>query len=1027
MRTRRILFPLRLAGLRLARRGGRVTLVALGIAAAAALLAAVYAGSLVARASSLERQTGRIAPADRSVRVVWGGIGSGAENRFASVDGDARQAMRPFGGAPVRAMLFRETQVGGRLFDLGAVDGLGRFVRLESGRLPRTCTPRRCEVVQLGGSGPFPQIAGLRLVRVGRASLDSSLPLGDLITRETYANVLSSSLRYHTAAPAPLLLADGVRGLATVPALAPTYRSYSWTLPLASDRVRPWSLDAFDEQVTRARAELTALTFAYVLTAPTDELADADVTGRVAARRLLLIGGQAAALLLAFAVLAALGLRRDAEAEWRRLTWYGARRWQLVLLSAAETLVVALAGAAVGWAIGTAVGAVVAGHAGVSVGGVLTHSVLGLGGIALAVGLGIAAALVVLLTLRAATARLGGVAITPLDVAAAAAVVVVVVALARGAADTTSLADEQGTGVLLLLLPALIAFAAAVVAARALAPALRWLERAGRSGPVPMRLAALSLARNPGRAAVVAAFLVVTLGLAVFAESYRATLARGQRDQAAFAAPADAIAREDLLKLVPVERAAPVARFAAAVPGARAFPVLRLSGDVRGSGTGFQLLGIPADRLGQLRWRGDDSPDSRSELARLLRPHGSTSLRGARLPADARRLVLPVRAHGDALSVRAFVVTTTGSVRGLELGTTESRRLEAAVPPDARGGLLVSFTFGLTATGLHGVPNGGANFTPAARGTMLLGRPSVDGRPVAFDFSGWTGTGGIAGTPPSLRYVVTGENVARLRARQPTDDRPVPVAASPAVAAAAGPGGVVALDLGSSRLVARVVATLRRAPTVDGDAVLADESTVATALTSDSPGAGAASEVWVDAPSGSEGQLEAALARPPFDALQVTFHRSVLNDLRSEPLARGTLITLAAGAATALALALAGVLLGLLSDLRDERGELFDLEAQGAEPATLRRHLRLRTALVAAAGVVGGLVLGAALTALVVALVTLTASGGSAEPPLLLGADWPVLVLGLLLYAAIGAVFVAVTTHRAFRADVAGRFAEVGT
>ena len=197
--------------------------------------------------------------------------------------------------------------------------------------------------------------------------------------------------------------------------------------------------------------------------------------------------------------------------------------------------------------------------------------------------------------------------------------------------------------------------------------------------------------------------------------------------------------------------------------------------------------------------------------------------------------------------------------------------------------------------------------------------------------------------------------MARLRARQPTDKRPVPVAASPDVAAAAGPGGVVALDFGSARLVARVVATLRRAPTVDGNVVLADESTAATALTADSPGAGAASEVWIDAPSGSEGQLETALARPPFDALQMTFHRRVLDDLRSEPLARGTLITLTAGAATALAVALAGVLLGLLSDLRDERGELFDLEAQGAEPATLRRHLRLRTALVAAVGVIGGL------------------------------------------------------------------------
>ena len=198
-------------------------------------------------------------------------------------------------------------------------------------------------------------------------------------------------------------------------------------------------------------------------------------------------------------------------------------------------------------------------------------------------------------------------------------------------------------------------------------------------------------------------------------------------------------------------------------------------------------------------------------------------------------------------------------------------------------------------------------------------------------------------------------------------------------------------------------------------------------MTADSPGSGAVNEVWVDAPSGGEHRLEAALSRPPFDALQVTFHRRVLADLRSEPLARGTLITLAAGAAAALALALAGILLGLVSDLRDERGELFDLEAQGAEPRTLRHHLRLRAGLVAASGLVGGLALGAVLTALIVALVTLTAGAGRAEPPLLLAADWPVLALGLLAYAAIGAVAVVLATRRAFRADVAGRIAEVGT
>jgi hypothetical protein len=83
--------------------------------------------------------------------------------------------------------------------------------------------------------------------------------------------------------------------------------------------------------------------------------------------------------------------------------------------------------------------------------------------------------------------------------------------------------------------------------------------------------------------------------------------------------------------------------------------------------------------------------------------------------------------------------------------------------------------------------------------------------------------------------------------------------------------------------------------------------------------------------------------------------------------------------------------------------------------------------LVAAFGVLGGLATGAVLAALIVALVKLTASAGSAEPPLLLGLDWPVVLLGLVLYAVAAMLLVGVATRRAFRHDVAGRFAEVGT
>ncbi|TML72720.1 MAG: ABC transporter permease [Actinobacteria bacterium] len=1027
---RRIAYPLRLSWLRLTRRGERVLLVGLGIACGAALLAAVLAGSLIARDRSLARATARLPQTDRVVRLLWGGIGSGAPNDPARIDAFARSAVTPLAGRPVRAMLLRQSESNGHLFDLGAIDGLAPFVRLTSGRLPRACTPSHCEVIQIGGSGPIPPIDGLRLVRVGRGGLASAVPLGNLITRETYRSVLSSSLRYHTAATPPLLLAEGVRGLARAAVFGPTYRSYVWTVPLGAHDVHPWTLDRFAEQVQRQRSRVEAQSLAYDLIAPVDELRAAEGTGTVAGRRLLLIGGESAALLLAFAVLAATGLRRDAEAEWRRLTWYGARRWQLALVSTAEVAVVAAAGAAVGWAVGAGVAALAAGRAHTPAGAVLAHSALSPRGIGFAAILAAAATVVVLLSLRAGAARVGGVTVTPVDVAAAGALVAIVIALARGAADTNALAQERGTGGVLLVLPALIAFVAAVIAARLLGPALARLERRARGAPAPIRLAALSLARSPGRAAVAGAFLVVSLGLALFAEAYRATLVHGQQDQASFVAPTDDVVRENLTQLVPVLQAAPLGRFSAIAPGTRAFAVLRDSGNVRRlqATRSVDVLGIPADALPSLRWRSDDASRSPRTLARLIRPSGEVVLRGVAIPADGRTLTLPVRTRGDDLAVRAVIVTPLGTASGIALGTTGARRLSAPIPRGARGGRLVALTFELTGTGLHGVPNGGQNAAPIAEGRMRLGVPRVDGKPLPFDRRTWSGTGGITDIGGGrLDYVVTGGTVARFRARQPTDEHPVPVVVTQALADAAGPGGILPIEVGNGTITAKVVATARRIPTVDGDAVLADAGTLATALDAGAPGAGARNEVWVEAARGEQARLDAALRRPPFDILEVTSRRAVLRDLESEPLARGTLTTLAAAALVALALALLGLLLGVVADLRDERGELFDLESQGAPPSTLRTHLRLRTALVASAGVLGGIVTGAVLAALIVALVTLTAGGGSPQPPLRLRLDWPVVALGIGLYALVGAALVAIATRRAFRADVAGRFAEAGT
>src|SRR5579864_9248586 len=67
---RRLGYPVRIAAARLAHRGERVVLVSVGIAAGAALLAAVLAGSLVAQDRSLRRALGQVPAGDRTVRVV---------------------------------------------------------------------------------------------------------------------------------------------------------------------------------------------------------------------------------------------------------------------------------------------------------------------------------------------------------------------------------------------------------------------------------------------------------------------------------------------------------------------------------------------------------------------------------------------------------------------------------------------------------------------------------------------------------------------------------------------------------------------------------------------------------------------------------------------------------------------------------------------------------------------------------------------------------------------------------------------
>jgi ABC-type antimicrobial peptide transport system permease subunit len=143
----------------------------------------------------------------------------------------------------------------------------------------------------------------------------------------------------------------------------------------------------------------------------------------------------------------------------------------------------------------------------------------------------------------------------------------------------------------------------------------------------------------------------------------------------------------------------------------------------------------------------------------------------------------------------------------------------------------------------------------------------------------------------------------------------------------------------------------------------------------------------------------------------------VERSLQEDPLARGLVLALAAGAALALLLAFAGLLLAVTSDLRDEQGTLADLEAQGLAPSDLRVHVRLRAAMLVAAGLVGGLGVGAALVLAVHDALLSAATIGDPVPPLQTAIPWAAIAVGVLALSVIAGLAVEGPLRLALRGE----------
>ncbi len=1002
-RARALMAPLRLVRARVAARPGRGLLAAVGVGAAVAMLGATSSGGAVASERALDRAVERLPVAQRALTVVH----AGPVENYAAADRRARSALAGIApGRPAASVLYRTLRLDHGIVLLGGVDDIGRYVRLTSGRLPRSCLPTRCEVLQVDGpSLPHTATEGASFVRVGTAVLRSPLPFGST------ANL---GERAGSRRPPPTLLAGSVRSMALMPGLTTSYRTFSWSEPLPPG-IRSWKVDGLLRDEGRTLTSLQQTDTGWLLTGPDQALLEARSEGRVAGRRMLLVGGEAAALLLGFTVLAAVGLRRDALAERRRLERRGARASQLAVFSIADSGWVAGLGVLLGVVVAVAVGAFVAGVSGLPAADLLTHSIVGPRGL-----------LGLVLCWLVATGVLVAVQLVPsgaparraADLVALGAAAALVLALARGGADPGALARRADP--LLPALPLLAALVAGIAVARVLGWSMQRLERPARRGPLRLRLAALALARDSGPASIAAGFLAVAFGLGILASSYRATLTGGQVDEAAYAVPADAVVREGASLELPLQ-AAPLDRWGSLGGGSLALPVVRLPGSAAtgGASTGaVQLVGIPATGLGSLRLgrSGIDPGPAASALAPGAEPHPTGPAIGA------GPVSVSVRRDGDPVTVTLVLAHPDGGVEQVGLGLSPRRGVlhgRAAGP-----GRLVAVELGQDEAGarssLHQGGEGGIFSAP--RGTLTLG-PLQQGGATVADWSGWIGKGGAQPlTSGGIRYSVPGVQPTLIRPVQPTDGHPVPLIVSADLARSAA-NGRIGISIAGLTLAGRVVGVADRFPTVAGSTfALADENWLTTALGADDPGSVRPQELWLVARHpGGAARLEDDLAQPPYDDLARATYAGTLRGLQEDPLARGILLALEGAAALALLLALGGLLVSVAGSIRDERAELFDLEAQGVGPADLRAELRLRAALVAGCGLAAGLLVGVVLSRLAADLVQVAAGTGSAQPPLVARAGWLPLLAGLLLFVALAFVGVGLLTRSAFSRAVPRR------
>jgi hypothetical protein len=954
---------------------GRWALLAAGIALVIAVPVLTAGLSRAVTDRTIRRTVAGFDLTDRTLLVTQEAGSTFVHGTPAQSDARVRAGLATLTSGPiVREVLFHQLTAKGSTFFLGAADELGRSVRLTAGRLPRTCTPSHCEVVRLGGA----------------AALDgAAATLGlDVVGVAVRTNPLLVSGSQDPAGE-PVLLGADVAAMTRLAALDLFDRHYLWVAPIDPARVIALGVSAYVRRGADLDTALDERVGATTFLRPDDAIQATGDRARVSTRRFGLLGGFAAVLLLGFAVVAGIGLRRETAVLVTLLRRRGATPEQVGGVVVLEAVLGALAGAALGVIVGGAVAA--AERHGTDL------SPLAAAGHALDSAWPSATLLLV-----ASTAVLVGVLLWPdaqaravwrlLDLVALACLGAAALAGARGSASSSTLAS--GGDPIVVALPVLASVVAGLLAARLWQPtaavAARLLPRRSVAG----RLALLGSLRRPLRPVATVAFLTAAIASVVFAGAYRATLLASNADQAAYQVPLDATLSASPDQPVP---AAAVDERALAHQRVTAYGVLRTNATVTlvaGASSSVNVLAIDHGGIAAMhrftRTTGSavDAQSVANRLAtpvlagRTTLPAGTTRVSVVASGYDRQTTVTMTLADDRSIDLRPVAGGLAGSVAG------------GALPAaSAISAITINEAPDYATHHAHAVGEGSTD-QPALAGVLTFGAVSANGAITATDWTGWGSlhaTISAQGTSLRIAYKIVADPAVAVPNYEVARGYQVPIVVDKQTAGLARGGALSFAVQGTTTLAGRVVGVLARLPTVGGAFILADRAALDLALSVQQPGQ-RASEVWL---SGTTAALDHALATAPYDEMTITRRGAVQDGLDHDPVGEGSRLLLIIVALLALAVAAVALVLLVVGERRDGAAELYAWEADGLAPRLLRRLLAVRAIAVAAIAVPVGVVAGLIVARVGADLVSIDASGNAPTPPLevTLGSLWTPLAL----------------------------------